>query len=354
VHQGDELEQKTLASLEQSGFNKIRMCVFPKDYAFNKNEPEHFAYERDRDGKWDFYRFNPAFFHHLEHRISALRDLGIEADLILFHPYDRWGFSDMPTDADDLYLRYLVARLAAYRNVWWSLANEYDLMKSKRMEDWDRFFKLIQAEDPSQHLRSVHNCRPFYDHSKPWVTHCSVQHSNLARVREWREQYRKPVVVDECCYEGNIEHNWGNISALELVHRLWLGVMGGGYVGHGETYLHPEDTLWWAKGGTLHGSSWQRFNFLRSILEQAPSMLEPVSGVTRHPGVGKPGSYYLFYTGEHQPARIPLTLPDDRDFQIEIIDPWEMRVDKLESEFCGSCMLVMPGKPYLAVRIQKK
>ena len=30
---------------------------------------------------------------------------------------------------DDRYLRYVVARLAAYRNVWWSLANEYDFRK---------------------------------------------------------------------------------------------------------------------------------------------------------------------------------------------------------------------------------
>ena len=32
----------------------------------------------------------------------------------------------MPAEADDRYLRYAVARLAAYRNVWWSLANECD------------------------------------------------------------------------------------------------------------------------------------------------------------------------------------------------------------------------------------
>ncbi len=34
------------------------------------------------------------------------RDLGIEADLILFHAYDRWGFSDMGRAADDRYVRY--------------------------------------------------------------------------------------------------------------------------------------------------------------------------------------------------------------------------------------------------------
>ena len=32
----------------------------------------------------------------------------------------------------------------AYRNVWWSLANEYDLMRTKTMADWDRFFRIVQ------------------------------------------------------------------------------------------------------------------------------------------------------------------------------------------------------------------
>ena len=64
----------------------------------------------------------------------------------------------MPAAEDDHYLHYLVARLAAYRNVWWSLANEYDfLLDVKPMERWDHYFQVIQELDPHQHLRSVHN-----------------------------------------------------------------------------------------------------------------------------------------------------------------------------------------------------
>lgn len=39
VHQGDELEEQTLRTLATAPFNKLRMCVFPKDYVYNKNEP---------------------------------------------------------------------------------------------------------------------------------------------------------------------------------------------------------------------------------------------------------------------------------------------------------------------------
>ena len=50
---------------------------------------------------WDFTRFNPAHFQHIEKCTQALMNLGIEADLIVMHPYDRWGFSMMKAEDDD-------------------------------------------------------------------------------------------------------------------------------------------------------------------------------------------------------------------------------------------------------------
>ena len=43
--------------------------------------------------------------------------------------------------------------------------------------------------------------------------------------------------------------------------------MRGGYAGHGETFMHEKDLLWWAKGGELRGESWKRIGFLRDLLE---------------------------------------------------------------------------------------
>jgi hypothetical protein len=40
-------------------------------------------------------------------------------------------------------VRYAVAKLAGYRNVWWSMANEFDQLKSKTTQDWDVLFKLL-------------------------------------------------------------------------------------------------------------------------------------------------------------------------------------------------------------------
>ncbi len=44
THQGNALEEQTLATLKAAPFNKMRMCVFPKHYAFNENEPEYYPF----------------------------------------------------------------------------------------------------------------------------------------------------------------------------------------------------------------------------------------------------------------------------------------------------------------------
>lgn len=56
---------------------------------------------------FDSNRRNPVFFRRLERRIDDLFDLGIEADLILFHPCDRWGFISMDAASDGHYLRWV-------------------------------------------------------------------------------------------------------------------------------------------------------------------------------------------------------------------------------------------------------
>jgi hypothetical protein len=352
AHQGDRLEEETLHTLRSAPFNKLRMCVFPKSYVYNTNEPVYYPFPRNAAGQNDYTRFNPAFFRHFEKRVGDLRALGIEADLILFHPYDRWGYSKMPAADDDRYLRYVVARLAAYRNVWWSMANEFDLMKSKTMADWDRFFHVVQESDPYQHLRSIHNSRVLYDHSKPWVTHVSMQSADFAKAPEWLAEYKKPLIFDECQYEGNIPRRWGAISAQEMVRRFWLGTAYGAYVGHGETYLDPHDILWWSKGGVLHGQSPPRIAFLRKILEDAPP--EGIDNIsTYYLEAGAPGKFYLFYFDSYQPAEYTFDLAKGVKYRADVIDPWAMTITPVPGTFEGKFTMKLPGKPNLAIRFRK-
>lgn len=364
THQGDELEEQTLATLGTAPFNKMRMCVFPKSYDYNQNEPVYYPFERDVNGDFDFSRLHPPFFQHLERRIGDLQALGIEADLILFHPYDRWGFITMDAASDDRYLRYVVARLAAYRNVWWSMANEWDLCKSKTVADWDRYFRIVQESDPYRHLRSIHNCFALYDHAKPWVTHQSIQANDMLnlgfeQITVWRERIKKPVVIDECCYEGNIPHRWGNITGQGMVDRFWAGTVRGAYVGHGDTFLHAQDILWWAKGGVLHGESAPRLAFLRQILAEGPAAgLEPTApgAVIAYwfPCAGQPHDYYLTYFGECQPAMMRFDGPEGEAYGAEIIDTWEMTRTPVAAPVVHGSWVALPQKPYQAVILRRK
>ncbi|PGY10664.1 DUF5605 domain-containing protein [Bacillus sp. AFS031507] len=358
VHQEENLIKQTLETLGTSPFNKLRMCVFPKSYSFNTNEPPFYPYEGSIEEGWDNTRFNPLFFQHLEQRIIDLGKLGIEADLILFHPYDRWGFADMKKGADDRYLRYIVARLSAYRHVWWSLANEYDLMWSKKIDDWERFAKIITEIDPYNHLISIHNCLQFYDYNRPWITHCSVQRIDVYKTAEstdeWRKQWKKPIVIDECAYEGDIDQGWGNIPGEEMTRRFWEGALRGGYVGHGETYLRPDEVLWWSKGGKLHGSSPDRIAFLRGIMEEGPKVgLNPLQMSWDAPAAGIPDEYYLFYYGFNQPRFREYRMKPETKYKVEVIDTWNMTINELEEIYEGKFRIELPGRQYMAVRMSR-
>jgi hypothetical protein len=344
ISQSKDLQDLTMKTLANAPFNKLRMCLFPKSYIYNSNEPERFAFLHRTDSTFDFTKFDPIFWTNLENRIAELGKLGIQADLILFHPYDRWGFATMDKASDDRYLRYAIARLGAYQNVWWSLANEFDFMTipiraghngNKDWTDWDRFFSILQNEDPYQRLRGIHNGKIWYDHTKVWVSHASVQNSNLDKGIELRNKYKKPVVFDECRYEGNIERGWGQLSGKTMTERFWLGAVNGCYVGHGETFLDPNDILWWAKGGTLHGESPARIAFFRKIMETLPfNEMQPARQDSNVFVLSKSGQVYLVYALKAGPIRFKLD--GKTNYTVTAIDTWNMKLTKLAAAKPGA------------------
>lgn len=367
--QEESLQRETLDELSNNSFNKLRFCIFPKHYDYNYKDPIMFPYigtpvDNSEIGKftfskygpdsegnaWDFFRFNTDYFKMLDRCIASLKALDIEADIILFHPYDRWGFSKMPAAANDLYIRYVTARYSAYSNVWWSLANEYDLCKYKTIDDWEHYASLIKKNDPYEHLMSIHNCVSLYDFSKQWITHCSIQRQagdkELDFIPEWINKYNKPVVIDEMCYEGNIEQDWGNISGEEMLRRMWKVYVLGGYPGHSECFFG--NTIWWSHGGRLHGESAKRFGFLNDIMQEC-GQLHSIGYLTAE---NDDSSVRLRYFGEHMPSFITMQLKDEY-YNIDIIDTWNMSVKKLGT-YTGNIKIDMPGKMYMALKLTKE
>ena len=381
--QPEALQEETLKTLAPSPFNKIRFCVFPKRYQWNTNEPILYPFAGMPLTNWDFARFNTEYFRHLEQSVLALQKLGIEADVILFHPYDEghWGFDRMPAEVDDRYLRYVVARLAAYRNVWWSLANEWDFMKKKKESDFVRFGEIISHDDPYHHLLSIHNGSKLFNHTLPWITHASIQNGSAVeesgRAELYRDAYRKPIVYDEVKYEGNIESRWGQLSPEELVFRFWNATVAGTYCGHGETYKSDDQVLWWSKGSVLKGRSPARLAFLKKVLEDAPAEgIEPIDKWQEPEYGGRAPDYYLIYLGKQKPSRWEFKLPkpplakgkpaaDGMKFTAEVLDTWNMTITpapgvfmlkKTDNYFYGDKNgrdIPLPGRPYMAIRIKR-
>jgi hypothetical protein len=288
TYRPEEIRNQTLESFTKYGFNKIRMLVFPKYYRGGVHdvdvsyEPPVYPFAGSSHA-FDFQSPIPEYFQNFEARVMDLMELGIEADVILFHPYDCWGIDKGMKQEDDLfYVRYMAARLSAYRNVWWSLANEYDITSNvdgkfcvgMDRKDWDLLGSYLKANDPHGHLISNHNI-PFgmiYP-DRDWMTHVSYQHPDTyTLLLELKSQYKKPVVNDEYQYEGNIKDDWGNSDGKTTVFRHWLATMAGGYASHGEVIkVDGNDTdLFWAYGGKLVGESGPRLKFMRQILESCP------------------------------------------------------------------------------------
>ncbi|MBR1758289.1 MAG: DUF5060 domain-containing protein [Lachnospiraceae bacterium] len=396
--QEDALVEETLESLKNAPFNKVRMCVFPKHYDYNHNEPPYYAFEKKEDGSWDVGRPNLQFWHRFEailHRIAAM---DIQIDLILFHPYDRWGFARLPQQDNLKYLDYLLRRLSAMPNIWWSLANEYDLnLASKSMRDWEEIEEYVAANDPYGHPLSNHNCMAFWDASRPAITHASYQTKALTEIARWIEKYQKPLIIDECCYEGNLQHFWGSISGREMVYRFWRCYASGAYCTHGETFLSDDEILWWARGGKLKGESPKRIAFLREIIESLPGALTPIQNGLVKLALATPeqleemlkvlpeemrgfvqtfgnslqmmneterlihlsGEHewtaqvkeeaYLWFNDKQCYAIQDLRLPEDKKYRIEMIDVWEMTREVIEEEVTGPTRIHLPGREGLAV-----
>lgn len=386
VHQEEELMEETFHTLQKAPFNKIRHCVFPKSYLYNENEPKHFAFKKDASGKWDVNRPDYDFWHGLEKAIFRLAEMGIQSDLILFHPYDRWGFAEMSMEENEIYLRYALRRLSAIPYIWWSMANEYDLCFAKTKQDWEKIEDIIKEEDIYGHLLSNHYCMKFYDYTRKNLTHCSMQNVLFYKMADFMKKYKKPVVFDECCYEGDIDSPWGNISAEEMVHRFWCAYCIGAFATHGETYFSEDDVLWWAKGGTLKGESPSRIAFLREIMEKLPTALtlweEPIFILndpdfykkkkednpvyklqltlnemerdaialkdTLYTGCCKEDIFIKYY-GIQRPSKSFMILPENRSYTIEVIDTWNQTKEVLVTGASGITWFTLPGKTGLAV-----
>ncbi len=206
---------------------------------------------------------------------------GIVADLLVF---SSGSFQETEAEDED-YLRYILARYAAYPNVAWTLVNEWNYRPKPRAY-WNRMGRLVRAEDPwsreanAPRALSVHQQTridfQFFDET--WMSHAIIQLGvrngqpvtqddelkykgapTQARMRygdDWGNAgivynlgHNMPVVNDEYGYIGEPEDksagkdkDGNGVRLSRDKHRriLWGIYAAGGYGSAGDKYDYPD------------------------------------------------------------------------------------------------------------------
>jgi hypothetical protein len=239
-------------SCARYGITKIRFRVNVKicENAVSPN-PCSSVYGADHD------HLNPAHLRAVDRVVQYLGERGIAADFLVFDSQEKF----YGTDAQDLrYLRHVLARYAAYPNVFWCLTNEFQRVPNKPREFWNTAGTLVQAEDPyfadgeRRRLLSIHpfggqsNGAQFQFHDEPWPTHAILQAGrfvpadtlNLITLRN--RGHQRPIVNDEFGYFDDDIREWGNGGYTRAVHRnaLWGTYLAGGYATVGDKAQYPD------------------------------------------------------------------------------------------------------------------
>jgi hypothetical protein len=350
-----EIQDQSIRSLKNSSFNKLRMKVGP---TVNGYDPVIRPYWFTSD-RYDFTMPNPEYFQIFEEGIMRLRNIGIEAEVLFFHPYDKGTFymGEMNREERLIYLDYIIARFGAFRNIWWG-TNEFDLVEEWTMDDWDEIFEYLMKNDPYQHLRSNHNAAIMYDHAKPWITHVSIQGESWWMAQTMRERYNKPIIYDEFTYEGHGENRTAALSGDVMTHRMWLMMINGVYSTHGDATSHPDikHRGFMDKGGAFYGTSHKQIGTLRKMMEEAPGPLEPLGDDWRLWNIlaGSGEDYYIYYLGEYQNAVWRFyELPEGISYRAEIINTRTGEIIFYPEIIKKDSLITLPGKPYYAIRLQK-
>ena len=235
-------------------------------------------------------------------------------------------------------------------------------------------------------------CIGYWDFNNRDTSHICLQIKDVSIVAKMIDEYKKPLMVDECCYEGDLTHEWGNISGFEMVDRFWRTVVQGGYCTHGETYENEEEILWWSKGGRLRGESPIRITFLKKIVESFPGPLvycgeeftkEKYEELCAHPekiendfwrSVTRapwwrakeallPGKEYVGHVSEEIYLRYMerkcanktiLNLPLTFLYDVYLLDVWEMTQEKVLESVNGYTEVMLPSKEGMAVLARAK
>ena len=200
---------------------------------------------------FDVTRYNVPFWQKCERMLRYARDKGVVVSIIFYLDgidpgVDPFGKARMGNEDEQRYYHYAVARLAAFANVMWDVANEYRIFRD---DAWaQKMGTLIKTCDPYQHLTSTHGHEDFRFRTSLWADFAMYQswdesggHDFMLKNRRQQVATGRPIpqINEEYGYEDHYP-KWGGgrkapaRSADNRRRLAWGMYMAGGYQTTGE------------------------------------------------------------------------------------------------------------------------
>jgi hypothetical protein len=299
---------------------------------------------------FDVTRFNVEYWQKYERLLRHARERDVIVSVILYLDggkgfADPFGRAREGSEDERRYFRYAAARLSAFSNLTWDLANEYRLLRS---DAWpDTMGAFLKSVDPYRHLASVHGFEDFRFRASPWADFAMYQmwdecggywfmaNNRLLQVAAGRAM---PQVNEEYGYEDHYPP-WGcglnnpktppGRSADNRRRLAWEMSMAGGYQTTGEranqgTGVAPDTGGGWVNGRgddsmvMLQGYA-RMVEFFTSFawwtLEPHPEMVRHGQG---HLCLAEPGQRYVVYLPSGGRATVTL---DGRRYRARWYNP---------------------------------
>ena len=251
----------TLAGREANSFFGEPVMTGPNWTVFIAAWPAQNADDPLHPG-FDYARFNLLYWQKFERMLKLARDRDMNISLVL-DMNDSKVHPDAGSEDEHRYIRYAVARLAAFSNITWDLGDDLDYFRD---EKWTHDTgMLIQDLDPYKHLETSHPAasNAHQDRASSWFGFTSYQqwsrdqHRRMLESRKLQEKAGRiiPQTNEEYGYEDHYPL-WaapGSDSTDVLRRTAWDIVMAGAYQTAGETARRGTNIWPDTGGGWLNG-----------------------------------------------------------------------------------------------------
>jgi hypothetical protein len=271
---------------------------------------------------FDPTRFDVGYWRKFERLVDRARARDVVVSVVFYVDGARAGTEPFGRDgaggADEKrYYAYAVARLGAFSNVMWDVANEYRFFRD---EAWAQAMgSFLHEIDPYRHLTSIHGFEDFRFRTSPWADFAMYQswdecggNAFMVAARQVQAATGRPIpqVNEEYGYEDHYPP-WGcgvrqppGRSADTRRRLAWEITMAGGYQTTGERA--DRGTGWGpdSGGGWVNGRGDDTMTMLQAYGHMVDFFtgfdwwrLEPANALVSHSQLclAEPGRRYVVY-----------------------------------------------------------